>query len=414
MTMFPYPIRCFNCHPATMQDPASYTEQMKKAIHICRWAGEIVGETGIPGLKIDFNAGLRLQIPAGNWHVRIGDCDAETILFDEPLSETVLISLESYYIHWQIEIERDGALVFSHLFDPSGQAVLLAAGDDCALGDALAFLPYIKVFREKYDARVRLHLPPYLQGVARRFYPDLPFRDKVPDDTYATFFFNTGLDNFLTLPVDGRQVPLGDVGRFTLGLYHTAPRLVWPATPRQIPEPYVCIGVQASSPIKGWFYPDGWDIVIRYLKELGYRVLCIDRDATMTAEGLTITRPAEAEDFTGNRPLTERADMLAHADFFIGLPSGLAWLADIAGCPVVMIGGFSYYWYEFPGAYHVYNPFACYGCMNDIRENYFKNFCGRWWNTPRALECSRTIAPRQVIRAIDQLLEDRERQSARP
>ena len=407
MTAFPYPVRCFNCHPVTMEDPALYLEQMKKVIHICGWAGEITGETGIPGLRIDFNAGLRLQVPAGNWHIRISDYDTEMVFFDEPLAETILISMENYYIHWQIEICDNGRLVFSHLFDPDGQTVMLAAGDDCALGDALAFLPYVKVFQEKYaTARVCLHLPPYLQGIARRFYPQIPLRDRVPDDSYATFFFNTGLDNLLTLPIDGRQVPLQDVGRVTLGLYHPAPRLVWKAEPRQIREPYVCIGVQASSPIKGWFYPEGWDIVIRYLKELGYRVLCIDRDAAMTDKGLTVTRPETAEDFTGNHPLTERADMLAHADFFIGLPSGLAWLADIVGCPVVMIGGFSFYWYEFPDAYHVYNPFSCYGCMNDIRDNYFKNFCGRHWNTPRALECSRTISPRQVIRAIDQLMSD--------
>lgn len=37
------------------------------------WAGAITGETGINGLRLDFNAGLRIQIPTGNWHVRITD-----------------------------------------------------------------------------------------------------------------------------------------------------------------------------------------------------------------------------------------------------------------------------------------------------------------------------------------------------
>jgi len=396
-----------------MQDPDLFATQMGKAGRICGWVGPITGETGIPGLRIDFNSGLRLQVPSGDWHIRIGDYDTGLVFFDEPLAETILISLENYYIHWQVEVYEGGALVFSHLFDPEGQNVLLTADDDCALGDALAFLPYVKAFQDKYGARVALHLPGYLQGLARRFFPEIPFRDKVPDDTYATFFFNTGLDRFLTLPVDGRQVPLQDVGRITLGLYHPAPRLVWQARPRQIREPYVCIGVQASSPVKGWLYPDGWDDVIGYLKELGYRVLCIDRDETCRDEGVTVTRPETAEDFTGNRPLTERADMLAHADFFIGLPSGLAWLADIVGCPVVMVGGFSFFWYEFPDAYHVYNHFSCYGCMNDVRENYFRNFCGRHRDTPQMLECSRTITPRQVIRAIDQLRADHKERCGR-
>ena len=43
-------------------------------------------------------------------------------------------------------------------------------------------------------------------------------------------------------------------------------------------SPYVCIGVQASMTAKGWLYPHGWDIVVDYLKSLGYRVLCIDKN----------------------------------------------------------------------------------------------------------------------------------------
>ena len=38
--------------------------------------------------------------------------------------------------------------------------------------------------------------------------------------------------------------------------------------------------------------------------------------------------PYGAEDFTGRRPLQERIDLLYHADFFIGLSSGLSWVAN--------------------------------------------------------------------------------------
>ena len=46
---------------------------------------------------------------------------------------------------------------------------------------------------------------------------------------------------------------------------------------RQIREKYVCIASQASSQCKYWNNPSGWREVVAFLKEQGYRVLCIDR-----------------------------------------------------------------------------------------------------------------------------------------
>ena len=77
------------------------------------------------------------------------------------------------------------------------------------------------------------------------------------------------------------------------------------------------------------------------MKELGYRVLCVDRER-VTMHGLHgSTIPYGAEDYTGDRPLEERLDLISRAEFFMGLPSGLSWLAWGAGVPVVMIVGFT-------------------------------------------------------------------------
>ena len=172
-------------------------------------------------------------------------------------------------------------------------------------------------------------------------------------------------------------------------------------------EPYVCIGVQASITRKGWHWRGGWDIVVDYLKRLGYRVFCIDKHAEETDNGLTIRRPAGAEDFTGNVSIMERANMLYHAEFFIGLSSGLAWLANAVNCPVVMIGGFSKDWYEFSTPYRVANRFVCNGCFNDLRYNFLEKICPLHNGTPRELECQKKISPRQVLDAVERLIVDR-------
>ncbi|MEB3037479.1 glycosyltransferase family 9 protein, partial [Capnocytophaga ochracea] len=90
-----------------------------------------------------------------------------------------------------------------------------------------------------------------------------------------------------------------------------------------------------------WNNPDGWRLVVRYLKEIGYRVICIDQKPVHGTGLMWNHIPHGVEDETGNRPLSERARWLRHADFFVGLSSGLSWLAWAMGTPVVMISGFT-------------------------------------------------------------------------
>lgn len=88
--------------------------------------GEVRGDTGISGLKLDFNDGLRLQVPEGNWHVHIHD-----YFYEEDVQKMVLVALEKYFIHWQIDVYLNGRMVFSHQFDPTVRRYILSlpAGD---------------------------------------------------------------------------------------------------------------------------------------------------------------------------------------------------------------------------------------------------------------------------------------------
>jgi autotransporter strand-loop-strand O-heptosyltransferase len=116
--------------------------------------------------------------------------------------------------------------------------------------------------------------------------------------------------------------------------------------------------------------------------------------------------PQGAEDYTGNLPLMERIELLAYADFFIGVGSGLSWLADAAGCPVVLFSGFSMPAAEFDTPYRVINPLVCHGCYNDMTVDWLNPLCPRHHDTEREYECSVKIPPKMVISAIDRLRED--------
>ena len=106
-----------------------------------------------------------------------------------------------------------------------------------------------------------------------------------------------------------------------------------------------------------------------------------------------------AEDETGDSPLQERARWLKHADFFVGLSSGLSWLAWAAGTHVVMISGFTHPINEFNTPYRIINYHVCNSCWNDTRLVFdggdFMR-CPRHKDTPRQFECTAAITAEQV------------------
>ena len=407
MGAFSYPVQYFSCRDFD-KSPKDIQQMLEYLAHVgAGMAGPVAGETGIDGLKLDFNDGVRLEVPSGPWHVTIGDYDSEMVFYDADVSEKIIVSIEKYYVHWDVRVSYDGTPVFGHVFDMEGQKVRLIF-TSWLLGDMQTFLSYVPYVRDYYGAEVYYWVSESMQEAAQRLLPDIPMHEECDEDTYATFYLNAALDFPGAMPFDGRQVPMTQTGQIILGLPAPAPKVPWPKGERLIKEPYVCIGVQGSHVGKGWLYPNGWEEVTEYLKSLGYRVLCIDKEKVMDEHGYRLEMPKSAEDYTGAHPLTERLDMLTHAEFFIGLASGLSWLAYTADCPVVMIGGFSAYWCEFPTPYRVYNRLVCNGCYNDVRVTWQENVCPRQVKgTEHIFECSKKITPRMVIAAIDRLRRDK-------
>ena len=371
-------------------------------------AGRVRGETGVPGLKLDFCCGLRLEAPTAGWRVRISDAETGLVFYDEVSEQAQrIVSLEKYYMPWLVEVYDENTLIYRHRFSPAGRKVHFVCNS--AIGDTLAFLPYLPLYRQLYEAKLSVRVEPALWETVHRFCPWLEFAELVPEDAYAVYyciFMPEGAH--ILLPLDAREVPLWQMGRILLGLARARTKMEWPAAERRIAEPYVCIGVQASDVAKTWQYPGGWEEIVLGLRELGYRVLCIDREREQSGHGLRACMPEGAEDFTGPHDLSERADMLYHAEFFIGLSSGLAWLARTVGCPVVLIGGFSRPWHEFPEAYRVGNMHLCNGCCNDLRLNFKEGICQRQSRASETfLQCSKKITPQMVWLAITELLQDK-------
>ena len=399
--MHKYPIFYFSIRKDEI-DP----EQVNRLLNFEKAVGDVKLKTGIEGLYIDFNGGARVEVPAGNWHIKISDFDTGMVGFDMDISEQVIVSLEKYYIHWYIEAWLDGEKVFEHLMDLHNKDIYIFMVDG-VLGDTVSVLPYVNALKAEYNANITLYPPNSFKDLCKEYMPGITIQEEIPNGCYASFCLAVfDLPPYL-IPDDSRHWPPYKSAQVILGLHEKAPEIhYYPTAPREIQEKYVCIAVQASGIMKRWLYPEGWDIVVEYLKSLGYRVLCIDGANTVIENGCEITMPAGAEDFTGMKPLMERINLLAYADFFIGLGSGLSWLADACGIPVVLISGFSLPMGEFETPYRVTNQLVCHGCYNDIRVNW-KDICPYHRGTEREFECSKSITPLQVVQTIERLREDK-------
>jgi autotransporter strand-loop-strand O-heptosyltransferase len=164
--------------------------------------------------------------------------------------------------------------------------------------------------------------------------------------------------------------------------------------------------VQSSTQCKHWNNPDGWHQLIAFLKGAGYRVICIDQKR-VGGSGLNYNHiPHGSEDFTGDLPLVERARFLKHAAAFVGLSSGLAWLAWAAGTPVVLISGFTHPNNEFETPYRVINWHTCNSCWNDVRLRFDHHdfmWCPRHAGTSQQFECTRLITGHHVIETVKKI-----------
>ena len=371
-------------------------------------------QQGPAGLRFDFNSGCRVALEEAQhpWRIRISDLDTGNILFETELKSGHVNSSKRYYVRFRVEAWQNGESVFAHDYSAAERDVLIQFPVG-TLGDSLGWFPYAAKFQEQHRCRVTCGMAEKLIPLFRDAYPHINFvthEDIKPETYYATYSMGLFFDDKDNIhqPCDFRHVGLHRTAGYILGVdpTETPPRIIVADDTRPLAEPYVCIAVQSTTQSKYWNNPHGWHEIIRFLKESGYRVICIDQKATHGTGLVWNHTPNGADDQTGDRPLQERARWLKHADFFLGLSSGLSWLAWAVGTPVVMISGFTHPLNEFTTPYRVINYHACNSCWNDPQYRFdHKDFlwCPRHKDTPRQFECTRLITVDDVKATIEQI-----------
>ena len=365
-------------------------------------------QVAVDGLRFDFNLGARVLVPEGAWRIELRDLDTGNIIFESRRGGVFVNSAKRYFVRFRIEAWKDDASVFVHEYDASDREVLIQFPVG-TLGDIIAWFPYAVRFQEAHRCRLTCALSGLLIPLFRDAYPQITFvtHDEVdPEKFYATYSMGLFFDDVDAAwqPCDFRLVGLHKTAGYILGVdpEEFRPSIFIHDDTRPIAEPYVCIAAQSSSQAKYWNNPGGWREIVKFLKESGYRVICIDKQPFHGTGIVWNHIPHGAEDMTGFS-LEECARWLRHADFFVGLSSGLSWLAWTAETPVVLISGFSHPTTEFATPYRVINYHACNGCWSDPKHRFDHHdflWCPRHAGTPRQFECTRLITAEQVKAAI--------------
>jgi autotransporter strand-loop-strand O-heptosyltransferase len=172
---------------------------------------------------------------------------------------------------------------------------------------------------------------------------------------------------------------------------------------------YVCIAIQSTAQLKYWNTNNGWDKVVKYLKDKGYDVYCIDKDEVFGINGRWNRMPIGARNETGNYPIEYRIEQIKNCEFFIGISSGLSWLAWALNKKVVMISGCTDEDNEFnSNCYRIINKNVCHGCLNDPNIDNVKGIKSGWLYCPRNknFECTKQISFDMVKDAIYKCIQD--------
>jgi len=310
-----------------------------------------------------------------------------------------------YYENCLVTVTEDGEVLYSERINLEGKRVFVTL-ESSSLGDTLAWFPCVEEFRKKHNCVVMVST--FMNDLFRDQYPDLVFVEPGSgvDNIYAMYkigwFYDEDLEvNFNKNPFDFRNQPMQKTAADILGLDYKEVRPLM-KLPNVQKKKKVGVGIHGTAQTKYWNNPNGWQEVVDYLNSLDYEVMLYSREGDGYMGNY---HPTGITKFVGGS-VQEVINDMATCEFFIGIGSGLSWLAWAAKLPIVLISGFSYDFTETSiDTYRVINKSVCTGCFNTHRLDPGDwNWCPLYKDTDRQFECTKSISTEMVISEINKII----------
>ncbi len=310
-----------------------------------------------------------------------------------------------YYTDWRVVVKDcNGEIIHEYSLDLTGKNVLISL-ESKSLGDTMAWFPYAEEFRKKMKCNV--YISTFMNDLFIEQYPKLKFVNPGQPVSNLTasykigwFFDVSGGIDYSRCPINFREYSLQQTATSILGLDYQEVRPILKLNDKE-KKNKVGIGIHSTAQSKYWNNPTGWQEVVDYLNQKGYEVVLYSKEGDGYMGNF---QPNGVSKFSGT--LQEVIDDLSECQFFIGLGSGLSWLAWSVGLPVVLISGFSEDWAEtFHNTYRVINKNVCHGCFNKYKFDPGDwNWCPVHKGTDKQFECTKSITSEMVIDEINKII----------
>jgi hypothetical protein len=309
--------------------------------------------------------------------------------------------IQKYLIKAGFEVFED--IVKENLGFFYAKKKIIVINESGSLGDAIAWVPIVNEFAKQKNKKINLYTP--YKNLFEGKYDLINFFDycEKPAVNNGDVYYLGCFDH-----MNWKKYSLQQIACIILGIDYKEckPKINLPQIiNKSHRKKYVCIATQSTSQCKYWNNKKGWTQTIDYLKSLDYDVICIDKYSSYGVKEQMNLIPYNCINDTGNKSLEDRIETLVNCEFFIGLGSGLSWLAWACNKPVIMISGFSDPKSEFYTPYRVHNKNVCNSCWNDDSLSFDKN---NWMWCPRNknFECSTEITFEMVKEKIDLCIKD--------
>jgi autotransporter strand-loop-strand O-heptosyltransferase len=295
--------------------------------------------------------------------------------------------MREYYTNWTIKIHENNELIYESKLDYVNKNVYIAF-DSKSLGDTIAWMPYCLEFKNKHNCHVIVST--FRNELFKDVYPELEFVkpgttvNNIAGMYKIGWFYNENME-----PELPNTIPLQKAATNILGLEYKeiVPRISF--TPGKKPyRKYITIATNSTAGCKFWTR-EAWQELINHLVKTGYKVVNVSLE----------DNPFDNCIVPDDKSMENTMNLIHHSKLFIGLSSGLSWLAWALKKDVVMISNFTQKDHEFE-CIRVTNTSVCHGCWNDPQ---FKFDRGDWeWcpvnkNTPDQFICQKSISAQMVI-----------------
>lgn len=370
-----------------------------------------VSTTVGPTFNHHFVKGAFLEIFGGASRYVVTFKNGNKVLYEDIITSGHFAQyFHQYFIPYTVTVMdvETGQKVFEEKMNLKGKKVVIELCSS-AIGDTLAWVPYLDQFQKKHDCS--LVAVTFHNKLFKDAYPNIKFMP--PGSTHLNvhawyevgWFYQADTGeaiNRFKHPLEFKNQPLQKTAADILGLEYAEnkPLIAFEAKDRPIHAKYVTIANHSTLQAKYWNYERGWQKLVDHFMDKGLSVVLLSKEEDGWHDNVNPGGVMYPE----NYEIDTIMNYIHHSEMFVGLGSGLTWMAWALGKPTVLISGFSEPYTEMSGVIRVSpKEGICSGCFNTTRlqNDGSWNWCPVHYGTIRQFECTKTISPEDVISKIN-------------